>query len=122
MKTSSGDSTDGCPLMVGPSITKADREKFLVRLKVGFALLVGVSMTLVALWGSSGPLVALGVGVAATLVGGALAEFTFPDSIAETPYEDDRERGPKPGKKLQERREEQSAQREERASDRNGQR
>ena len=91
--------------MVGPSITKEDREKFLVQLKVGFALLVGISMSLVALWGASGPLVALGVGVAGAVVGGLLAEFTFPDSIAETPYEDDRERGPKPGQRLQERRE-----------------
>ena len=106
--------------MVGPSITKEDREKFLVQLKLGFALLVGVSMALVALWGAGGPLVALGVGVAGTVVGGLLAQFTFPDSIAETPYEDDRERGPKPGKKLRERREEQSAERGKRATDRNG--
>jgi len=91
--------------MVGPSITKEDREKFLVQLKVGFALLVGLSMALVALWGASGPLVAVGVGVGGALVGGALAELTFPDSIAETPYEDDRERGPKPGQQMQERRE-----------------
>jgi len=91
--------------MVGPSITKEDREKFVVRLKVGFALLVGVSMSLVTLWGAGGPLVALGVGVAATLVGGVLAQFTFPDSIAETPYEDDRDRGPKPGERMRERRE-----------------
>lgn len=91
--------------MVGPSITKEDREKFLVRLKVGFALLVGLSMGLVALWGASGPLVAAGVGVGGALVGGLLAEFTFPDSIAETPYEDSRQRGPKPGERTQERRE-----------------
>ncbi|MDS0283213.1 hypothetical protein [Haloarcula onubensis] len=105
--------------MVGPSITKDDREKFLVQLKVGFALLVGGSMALVALWGASGPLVALGVGVAATLVGGVLAHFTFPDSIAETPYEDDRERGPKPGTRMRERRE-RSDGGETEASDRNG--
>ncbi|WP_324662461.1 hypothetical protein [Haloarcula sediminis] len=92
--------------MVGPSITQEDRERFFVRLKVGFALLVGVSMALVTLWGSGGAVVALGVGVAATLVGGALAQFTFPDSIAETPYEDDLDRGPKPGERLRERREE----------------
>jgi len=91
--------------MVGPSVTKADREKFLVQLKVGFALLVGLSMALVTLWGSGELLVTLGVGVGATLVGGVLAQLTFPDSIAETPYEDDRERGPKPGRRLQERRE-----------------
>jgi hypothetical protein len=91
--------------MVGPSITEADRETFLIQLKVGFALLVGGSMTLVVLWGAGGLLVALGVGVATTLVGGALAQLTFPDSLAETPYDDDLERGPKPGTRLQERRE-----------------
>ena len=107
--------------MVGPSITKEDREKFLVQLKVGFALLVGISMALVALWGAGGPLVALGVGVGATLVGGLLAQFTFPDSIADTPYEDDRERGPKPGTRLQEQRE-RSEEREERATNRDGRR
>ena len=107
--------------MVGPSITKEDREKFLVQLKVGFALLVGLSMALVALWGAGGPLVALGVGVGATLVGGLLAQFTFPDSIADTPYEDDRERGPKPGTRLQEQRE-RSEEREERATNRDGRR
>jgi hypothetical protein len=107
--------------MVGPSITKEDREKFLVRLKVGFALLVGLSMLLVTLWGSAGPLVAVGVGVAATLVGAALAELTFPDSIAETPFEDDRERGPKPGTRLQDQRE-QSDGRSERTADGDGRR
>jgi len=91
--------------MVGPSITKADRERFLIQLKVGFALLVGLSMSLVALYGAGSLLVTLGVGVAGAVVGGLLAEFTFPDSIAETPYEDERERGPKPGTRTQRRRE-----------------
>ncbi|WP_262177995.1 hypothetical protein [Haloarcula laminariae] len=103
--------------MVGPSVTKEDREKFLVRLKVGFALLVGLSMSLVTLWGSGGLVAALAVGVAAALVGGLLAQFTFPDSIAETPYEDDLDRGPKPGERLRERREE-SEEPEERATNR----
>jgi len=98
--------------MVGPSITKEDRERFLVQLKVGFALLVGGSMALVALYGAGGPLLALGVGVAATLAGGLLAQFTFPDSIAETAYDDDHDRGPKPGTRLQERREREQNQRE----------
>ena len=105
--------------MVGPSITKEDREKFLVQLKVGFALLVGLSMALVTLWGAGGPLLAVGIGAAGTLVGGVLAQITFPDSIAETPYEDDRERGPKPGTRLQERRE-RSDGGEKEVSDRNG--
>ena len=105
--------------MVGPSVTEADRQKFLVRLKVGFALFVGLSMALVTLWGAGGPLLALGVGVATTLVGGVLAQFTFPDSIAETPYEDDRERGPKPGTRTQRRRE-RSSEQEEAATNRDG--
>ena len=107
--------------MVGPSITKADRERFLIQLKVGFALLVGLSMSLVALYGAGSLLVTLGVGVAGAVVGGLLAEFTFPDSIAETPYEDDRERGPKPGKRLQEHRE-RSQERDERVPNEDGRR
>jgi hypothetical protein len=91
--------------MVGPSVTQADREKFLVRLKVGFALLVGVSMALVTLWGGAALWLVLAVGVGTTLVGGLLAEYTIPDSIAETPLDDTRERGPKPGTRMQERRE-----------------
>jgi len=91
--------------MVGPSISKADRERFLVQLKIGFALLVGISMALVTLWGGAGVLTVLVATVGASVVGGLLAEFTFPDSIAEAPFEDSRERGPKPGKRAQERRE-----------------
>jgi hypothetical protein len=91
--------------MVGPSMTKADRKRILLQLKVGFALLVGLSMGLVALYSAGGPLLALGLGVAGALVGGVLAQYTFPDSIAETPYEDDRERGPKPGVRTRRRRE-----------------
>lgn len=91
--------------MVGPSISKADRERFLKRLKIGFALLVGISMALVTLSTGGSPTIALGAAVAASLVGGLLAEFTVPDSIAETPYEDTRRRGPKPGQRMQERRE-----------------
>ncbi|WP_276271860.1 hypothetical protein [Haloarcula litorea] len=93
--------------MVGPSISDDDRRQFLKQLKAGFAVLVGGSMALVTLWGGADlPLVA-GVAVGATLVGGLLAQFTFPDSIAETPYgksEAARERGPKPGVRTQERR------------------
>jgi hypothetical protein len=97
--------------MVGPSISKADRERFLKRLKIGFALLVGGSMALVTLSTGGSPAIALAAAVGATIVGGLLAEFTFPDSIAETPYEDTRERGPKPGERLQQRREEPEKQR-----------
>jgi len=94
--------------MVGPSITEADRERFLVQLKIGFALLVGVSMALVTLWSGASLVAVVAIGVSTTLVGGLLAEFTFPDSIAETPFDDTRERGPKPGTKMQERREQRS--------------
>jgi hypothetical protein len=105
--------------MVGPSISQADRERFLRRLKIGFALLVGLSMALVTVSTGGSVLLALGAGVGATVVGGVLAEFTFPDSIAETPYEDTRDRGPKPGQRMQERREESE---EQRAADADGQR
>ena len=91
--------------MVSPSITEADRKRFLVWLKVGFALLVGGSMALVTLWSAAGLAVVLAIGLGATGIGYALAEFTFPDSIAETPYEDSRDRGPKPGRRTRERRE-----------------
>jgi hypothetical protein len=107
--------------MVGPSISKEDRERFLVRLKIGFALLVGLSMALVTLWGGASLLVVAGVAIAATVVGGLLAEFTIPDSIADTPYEPERDRGPKPGKRTQERRE-QDEERTERATDGDGRR
>ncbi|MBV0922799.1 hypothetical protein KTS45_01165 [Halomicroarcula limicola] len=90
--------------MVGPSVTAADRERFLKQLKLGFALLVGGSMALVTLYGGAGLPMVLGIGVGATVVGGVLAEFTFPDSIAETPYDDSGERGPKPGTRTKRRR------------------
>ncbi|WP_135303013.1 hypothetical protein [Haloarcula amylovorans] len=90
--------------MVGPSITAADRERFLIQLKAGFALLVGGSMALVTLWGGADLLMVVGIGIGATIVGGILAEFTVPDSIAETPFDDNRERGPKPGTRTKRRR------------------
>ncbi|GGN89750.1 MULTISPECIES: hypothetical protein [Haloarcula] len=92
--------------MVGPSITRTDREKFLKRLKIGFAVLVGGSMALVTLWGGAELPLVVGVAVGTTAVGRLLAEFTFPDSIAETPYEDTTDRGPKPGVRTQRRRSE----------------
>jgi len=91
--------------MVGPSITADDRERFLVQLKVGFAILVGVSMALVTLYSGAGLFVAAAVAVGTAVVGGLLAEFTFPDSLGETPYKDSLDRGPKPGKRTQRRRE-----------------
>ena len=105
--------------MVGPSISKADRERFLKRLKIGFALLVGLSMALVTVSTGGTVVLAVAAGVGAAVVGRLLAEFTFPDSIAETPYEDTRQRGPKPGQRLQERRENEE---EPRAADGDGRR
>jgi hypothetical protein len=87
--------------MVGPSVTKAEREQFLRRLKLGFAILVGGSMALVTLWAEADLVPILGIGVAGTLIGGLLAEFIVPDSIAEAPYENDIDRGPKPGTQIQ---------------------
>lgn len=98
--------------MVGPSVTAADRERFLVQLKLGFALLVGLSMALVTLYSGAGLAVTLGVAVATSAVGGLLAQFTFPDSMGETPYEDSLERGPKPGTRTQRRREREAEQQE----------
>lgn len=91
--------------MVGPSITETDRKRLITRLKLGFALLVGFSMGLVTLYSGASLLTAAGVTTATTAVGGVLAWYTFPDSIAETPY-DTRERGPKPGQRMRERRSE----------------
>jgi hypothetical protein len=90
--------------MVGPSVTKAEREQFLRRLKIGFAILVGGSMALVTLWAEANLALIIGIGVAGTLIGGLLAEFIVPDSIAEAPYEPDVDRGPKPGTRMQQHR------------------
>ncbi|WP_254271049.1 hypothetical protein [Haloarcula marina] len=90
--------------MVGPSISADERKRFLVQLKIGFALLVGGSMGLVTLWGGGTLLVAAVAVFGATAVGGLLAHYTFPDSIAETPYDDTLDRGPKPGARTRRRR------------------
>jgi len=71
--------------MVGPRTDQADRERLLRLLRVGFALLVGVSMGLVVLHGG-GNLTVLGTAVVGgTLAGTGLAWWVFPDSIAEHP-------------------------------------
>jgi len=68
--------------MVGPSTTDDDRESFLLKFRVAFALLIGVSMALVAINGSATlPLVA-GAGVGGTAVGAVLGWWVFPDSMA----------------------------------------
>ncbi|MFC7077825.1 alpha/beta fold hydrolase [Haloarcula halophila] len=91
--------------MVGPSITEDDRKAFVKRLKVGFALLVGLSMGLVTLYtGARLPLVA-GVTIGSTVVGGVLAWFTIPDSVGGIAYDERSEtvqRGRTPGDALRE--------------------
>lgn len=68
--------------MVGPSVSGADRQQFLRRFRVGFALLVGVSMALVAVYGSAPLPVIAGAALGGAAVGAALAWWVFPDSIA----------------------------------------
>ena len=89
--------------MVGPSITDEDRTTFRKRLKIGFALLVGLSMGMVTVYGGAALPVVAGVTVGTTLLGGLFAWIAIPDSVAGMPY-DTRERGPKPGTRTQERR------------------
>jgi pimeloyl-ACP methyl ester carboxylesterase len=92
--------------MVGPSVTDEDRKRFLKRLKIGFALFVGLSMGLVTLWGGAELLVVVAAAVSGTVAGGILGWFTIPDSIGETPDEDQnggRDRGPKPGTRMKQR-------------------
>jgi hypothetical protein len=91
--------------MVGPSMTDADRKRFLRYMQAGFALLVGVSMGLVTLYGGAGLLTVLGIVVGGTAVGGVLAWYIIPESVAETPYESF-DRGPKPGARTRQRRQE----------------
>lgn len=67
--------------MVDPSVSDEDREDFLVRFRVGFALLVGVSMALIAVNGSATPTLIVGVGVGGTAAGAVLAWWVFPDSM-----------------------------------------
>lgn len=91
--------------MVGPSVTDADRQRFLRYLQVGFALLVGVSMGLVTLYGGADLLLVLGIFVGGTAIGGLLGWYIIPESVAETPYESF-DRGPKPGARTKQRRQE----------------
>lgn len=65
--------------MVGPSVTDSDRERFLRRLRIGFALFVGGSMALVTLYGDAGPASVAVALVAGTLVGALLAYYVLPD-------------------------------------------
>ncbi|WP_306706771.1 hypothetical protein ACODNH_18335 [Haloarcula sp. NS06] len=86
-------------------MTDADRKRFLKYTQVGFALLFGVSMGLVTLYGGSELPIVAGTFVVGTVVGGGLAWYIIPESIAETPYESV-DRGPKPGAKMKQQRQE----------------
>ncbi|MFC7028368.1 hypothetical protein ACFQJ5_13685 [Halomicroarcula sp. GCM10025324] len=92
--------------MVGPSITDSDRERFLVRVKIGFALLVGVSMGMVAFHGGAALPVVLGITLGTSALGGVFAWVAIPDSVAGMPFDtrDTRARGPKPGARTKQRR------------------
>lgn len=67
--------------MVGPSVTDEDRERFLLQFRVGIALLVGVSMALVALNGSASLTLIAGAGVGGSVAGAVLAWWVFPDRM-----------------------------------------
>ena len=71
--------------MVGPSISDEDRARFLVQLRVGFALLVGGSMALVVLASDGALLTLTGAFLGGTAAGAALAWWTFPDSMGTGP-------------------------------------
>lgn len=89
--------------MVGPSITDDDRKQFLRRLKIGFAVLIGISMAMVTVYSGADLPVIIGVFAGTTALGGLFAWIAIPDSVAGMPY-DTRERGPKPGVRTRERR------------------
>lgn len=61
--------------MVGPSITDDDRRSLSMRLRVGFALLVGLSGALVAVQGGAGPAGIAVAGVAGCLLGAGLVWY-----------------------------------------------
>ncbi|MFB6188335.1 MAG: hypothetical protein ABEI57_00480 [Halapricum sp.] len=63
--------------MVGP-MSPEERQSGMLRLKIGIALLVGISSGLVSLQGHPSLPVIAGVMVVGTLVGAALAWYVFP--------------------------------------------
>lgn len=71
--------------MVGPSISDEEREQFLLRLRVGFSLFVGISMGLVVFTGDGDLLTLGGAVVGGTTVGALLAWWIFPDSLGTGP-------------------------------------
>lgn len=75
--------------MVGP-ISTEQRESKLRKIKVGTALLVGLSMGLVALQGDASLPVIVGAVAVGAVLGGALAWYVFPDADAYEGREDTR--------------------------------
>lgn len=67
--------------MVGPSIDEADRRRFARRIRMGFALLVGASMALVALYEDAALGVIAGAFAGGTVVGGVIAWYAIPDNL-----------------------------------------
>lgn len=75
--------------MVGP-ISTEERQSKLQKIKIGIAVLVGVSMGLVALQGGASLPVIGGATVAGAALGGVLAWYVFPDADAYEGREDSR--------------------------------
>jgi len=76
--------------MVGP-VSTTERQSQLTRLKVGVALLVGISMALVSLQGGASLPVLGGAFVAGTVLGGVLAWYVLPDADSYMGRDDSRE-------------------------------
>ena len=71
--------------MVGPSIGDEERQRLLVRLRVGFSLFVGISMGLIVMTSDADLLTLAGALVGGTAVGALLAWWVFPDSLGTGP-------------------------------------
>jgi hypothetical protein len=63
--------------MVDP-VSDEERERFALKLKAGFVLLVGLSAGLITLQGEVGPLGFLGATVGGVLAGAVLVRVVFP--------------------------------------------
>lgn len=71
--------------MVDATITDEDRKAFVRKVRLGFALLVGLSMGAVALHADAAlPTTAMAVG-GGTVAGAVLAWWVIPESAASTP-------------------------------------
>jgi hypothetical protein len=67
--------------MVGPSVSEEDRLSFARKVKVGFAVLVGLSMATVAVRFDAGLPAVAGALLLGTAIGGALAWLVIPGGI-----------------------------------------